>query len=150
MIVDDSPTMLASIEDILSRNKFNVVQSESADSAEEKLKSGIKPALIITDLNMPGRNGIELIRDIRKMPRHRFTPILMLTTESKAELRQRAKEVGATGWIVKPVTEDSLLQCIDQILPLLNELIISFNSRGNILLKPWLKERTQKLLSKAN
>lgn len=117
MIVDDSPTMLASIEDILVKNKFVVEKSESGEDARDKLKSGSRPAMIITDLNMPGMNGIELIGEVRKMPRHRFTPILVLTTESKNDLRQQAKAAGATGWIVKPVTEDSLMQVVDQILP---------------------------------
>lgn len=117
MIVDDSPTMLASIEDILVKNDFPVETAESGEEARDKLEAGCRPSLIITDLNMPGMNGIELIGEIRKMPRLRFTPILVLTTESRVDLRQEAKAAGATGWIVKPVTEDSLMQVIDQILP---------------------------------
>ncbi|MEM1384790.1 MAG: response regulator [Pseudomonadota bacterium] len=117
LIVDDSPTMLASIEEILTRNKFAVEKSLSGEDARDKLKNGCKPQVIITDLNMPGMNGIELIQEIRKMPRYRFTPILMLTTESKDTLREEAKSAGATGWIVKPVDNDSLMQVLEQILP---------------------------------
>ena len=99
------------------RNEFDVIQADCGEAAHDVLKGGAKPSVIITDLNMPGMNGLELIEQIRKIPRHRFTPILVLTTESKSDLRQKAKAVGATGWIVKPVTEDSLMQFIDQILP---------------------------------
>ena len=116
MIVDDSPTMLASIESILSANNFSVEAAESGENACKMLTGGSKPDLIITDLNMPGMNGIELIGEIRKMPRCRFTPILMLTTESKQDLRAKAKEVGATGWIVKPVDRNSLMQVVNQVL----------------------------------
>lgn len=117
LIVDDSPTMLASIEEILTRNKFKVEKSLSGEGAKELLANGCRPSVIITDLNMPGMNGIELIREIRKMPRHRFTPILMLTTESKDDLREQAKGAGATGWIVKPVDNESLMQVLEQVLP---------------------------------
>lgn len=117
LIVDDSPTMLASIEAILAKNGFPVDAAASGEEARDRLAAGARPQLIITDLNMPGMNGIELIAEVRRMPRHRFTPILVLTTESKSELRREAKAVGATGWIVKPVTEDSLMQVIEQILP---------------------------------
>ncbi len=117
LIVDDSRTMLASIEEILSSNGFKVASAMSADEAMARFRDGLRPALMITDLNMPGKNGIELIADVRKLPRQRFMPILMLTTESKQDLRQQAKEAGATGWIVKPVNETSLMQVIEQILP---------------------------------
>lgn len=117
LIVDDSPTMRASIADILVRNRFAVDSAESGEDAVAQLKSGCRPNLIITDLNMPGMDGIALIRAVRKLPRQRFTPILVLTTESKSDLRKEAKAAGATGWIVKPVTEPALMQVLDQILP---------------------------------
>lgn len=117
LIVDDSPTMLASIESILTEADFAVVKAESGEEAASRLAEGCRPQLIITDLNMPGMDGIALIQHIRGQARHRFTPILMLTTESKAELRGEAKAVGATGWIVKPIDRESLMQVIDQVLP---------------------------------
>ncbi|MEO0819504.1 MAG: response regulator [Pseudomonadota bacterium] len=117
MIVDDSPTMLASIEAILAEKNHTVITADSGEMAAEKLGAGARPGLIITDLNMPGMDGIELIHAIRKMPRHRFTPIIMLTTESKDALRDQAKAAGASGWIVKPVDRDSLLQVVGQVLP---------------------------------
>ncbi len=66
---------------------------------------------------MPGLTGIELIKEARKLPQLRFTPILMLTTESQQSKRAEAKSVGATGWLVKPVGTKDLLAVIKQVLP---------------------------------
>ena len=71
----------------------------------------------ITDLNMPEMDGIELIRRIRALPAHRFTPILMLTTESQQEKKVEGKAAGATGWIVKPFTPDQLTAVIKRVCP---------------------------------
>jgi two-component system chemotaxis response regulator CheY len=81
------------------------------------LKGGTKPNLIITDLHMGAMNGIDLIREARKIPALRFVPILMLTTESQAAKRQEAKAAGASGWLVKPVDGAGLLAVLEQLLP---------------------------------
>ena len=81
------------------------------------LDSGLQPDLIITDLNMPGMDGIELIRALRQRADVRFTPILMLTTESQLSKRQEAKAAGATGWLVKPVRPKRLEGILRQVLP---------------------------------
>lgn len=65
---------------------------------------------------MPGMNGIELIREVRKLPDYKFMPILFLTTESQQSRKQEAKEAGATGWIVKPATADELLNTIKLVV----------------------------------
>jgi two-component system chemotaxis response regulator CheY len=74
-----------------------------------KLQGGLKPNLVITDLNMPQMNGLDLIREARKLPGLRFTPILMLTTESQQNMRDEGKKAGATGWLVKPIQAAQLL-----------------------------------------
>ena len=71
----------------------------------------------ITDLNMGAMNGIELIRQARKIPALRFVPILMLTTESQASKRLEAKAAGASGWLVKPANGPQLLEVLAQLLP---------------------------------
>jgi two-component system chemotaxis response regulator CheY len=73
--------------------------------------------LIITDINMPRMNGIELISAARKLPGFRFLPILVLTTVSQQAMRDKAKAEGATGWLVKPVASQDLLNVIKQVLP---------------------------------
>ena len=101
-LVDDSATMLMSMEMLLKRAGYTVTKSESAEAAMTALES-ISPKLIITDLNMPGMNGIELIKTLKQQSKFRFTPMLMLTTESQQSRREEAKAAGATGWLVKPV-----------------------------------------------
>ena len=117
MIVDDSPTMLMSIEGILSKAGLGVVKAASGEEAVTTLQGTTKPNLLITDLNMGAMDGIELIRRVRKLPGLQFIPILMLTTESQQEKRNEAKSAGATGWIVKPVDPDALLKVIRQLVP---------------------------------
>ena len=117
LLVDDSPTMLKSMSGVLSRASYEVAAAESGEAALAELDGGYTRALVITDLNMPGMNGIELIAAIRKLPRFRFTPILMLTTESSQEKRASAKSAGATGWIVKPVQPQELLSVVKQLVP---------------------------------
>lgn len=117
MIVDDSPTILMSMEAILSRAGYGVVKAASGEEAVRTLQTGARPNLVITDLNMNAMNGIDLIRNMRQMPVTRFTPILMLTTESSMDRRQEARTAGATGWIVKPVQPADLLAVVQQMVP---------------------------------
>ena len=109
--------MLMSLSEILQKAGFNVETAADGASALSQLKNGLKPDLIITDQNMPGLTGIELIRETRKLAAFRFTPILMLTTESQQAKRQEGKAAGATGWLVKPVAGKDLLGVIKQVLP---------------------------------
>ncbi len=84
--------------------------------ALRKLDS-VRPDLIVTDLNMPVMDGLTFIRSARATPVARYTPILMLTTESKPEKKAEAKAAGATGWIVKPFDPANLLAVIGKVLP---------------------------------
>lgn len=117
MIVDDSPTMLMSLEGMLTKAGFEVTQASSGEQALQTLRTGPKPQMVITDLNMGAMNGIELIRSVRKLPGHQFIPMVMLSTESQQDKRAEAKSAGATGWIVKPVQPAALLQVIRQLVP---------------------------------
>jgi two-component system chemotaxis response regulator CheY len=117
MIVDDSPTMLMSIEGILSKVGLAVLKANSGEDALARLEKPPKPDLIITGLNMGKLDGIELIRTLRRQSPFRFVPILMLTTESEQEKRNLARSAGATGWIVKPVDPAGLIQVVKKILP---------------------------------
>lgn len=117
MLVDDSPTMLMSMSDILTKGGYETAQAENAEKALAHLDAGVKPDLVITDLNMPGMSGIDLIKKIRALNGFRFVPILMLTTESQQAKRDEAKAAGATGWLVKPVPPKDLLGVIKQVVP---------------------------------
>jgi len=116
-VVDDSATMLMSVKATLEMNGFKVETASDGVQALNKLKTGIKPDLIITDINMPNMGGMELIKNVRALPAFRFTPILTLTTESQAAKRDEGKKLGATGWLVKPVGGADLLKVIKQVLP---------------------------------
>ncbi|MEO5333786.1 MAG: response regulator [Magnetococcus sp. YQC-5] len=116
-LVDDSPTMLMSLEGVLVKAGYKVEKAPNAAEALNKLKGGVVPDLIITDYHMPGMNGGELIKAVRAMPAFKFKPILMLTTESDQTKRMDAKAAGATGWLVKPVQPPDLLAVIKQVVP---------------------------------
>ncbi|MCY4744170.1 response regulator [Pelomonas sp. UHG3] len=115
LLVDDSATMLMSLSKTLTISGLTVETATDGSAALEKLKGGLKPALIITDINMPKLDGLGLIQEARKLLR--FTPILALTTESQQGKRDEAKRNGATGWLVKPVGGNELLQVIRQVIP---------------------------------
>jgi len=116
-IVDDSATMIMSVKATLQMNGFQVESAADGQQAYDKLRSGFKPDLIITDINMPNMGGLELIKHVRALPGFRFTPILTLTTESQAAKRDEGKKLGATGWLVKPIAGPDLVKVIKQVLP---------------------------------
>ncbi|MDQ7014984.1 MAG: response regulator [Gammaproteobacteria bacterium] len=116
MLVDDSTTLLMSMKGILSRAGFEVLTASSGQQALQKIEN-FKPDLVITDLNMPGMDGIMFIKESKKMAAMRFKPMLMLTTESQQSKRDEAKQAGAMGWLVKPVAPEQLTQVVKQVLP---------------------------------
>ena len=117
LVVDDSSTMVLSLKTSLSMRGFQVETASNGQVALERLRAGLKPDLILTDVNMPFMGGLELIRNVRALPHLRFVPILALTTESDATKREEARRNGATGWLVKPVAGNELLAVIRKVLP---------------------------------
>lgn len=117
LVIDDSVTMVMSLKTTLSLNGFLAETAGNGKEALEKLNKGLRPDLIITDINMPLMGGIELIRNVRAIPGLKFIPILTLTTESDATKRSEAKVAGATGWIVKPVSGNDLVGVMRKVLP---------------------------------
>jgi two-component system chemotaxis response regulator CheY len=116
LLVDDSATILLSISNILSKAGYAVEKAPNANEGLNKFKAGTKVDLLITDLNMPGMNGIEFIKEVRKLPNYKFMPILFLTTESQQSKKMEAKAAGASGWLVKPATADELINTIKLVL----------------------------------
>jgi two-component system chemotaxis response regulator CheY len=108
LIVDDSMTMRQMVTFTLSSAGYETV--EAVDGRDGLAKANVqKFNLLITDLNMPHMDGIELITEVRKLNGYAFIPILMLTTESDAGKRDAGRKAGATGWIVKPFDDDKLV-----------------------------------------
>jgi two-component system chemotaxis response regulator CheY len=117
LLVDDSPTMLASMTSILKKAGYSCETAADGPSAIGKVTGGVAPCLVITDFHMPGMDGVELIGKLRRLGPTRFAPMLVLTTESQPEKRGAAKAAGATGWLVKPVNPEALLQVVRQLVP---------------------------------
>ncbi len=117
LVVDDSVSMRQMVAFTLKEAGFEVIEAGDGKEAVAKLNDGAKPNLVIADLNMPNMDGITLIKEIRTMGAHNFTPILMLTTESAEANKKEGHTAGATGWIVKPFNPDQLLQVINKVLP---------------------------------
>jgi two-component system, chemotaxis family, chemotaxis protein CheY len=117
LVVDDSPTMRQMVAFTLTNAGFTVVEAQDGKDAVSKAAAGSKMDIVVTDLNMPEMDGITLIKELRKMSAFKFTPILMLTTESAMDKKKEGKEAGATGWIVKPFNPDVLLKTIAKVLP---------------------------------
>lgn len=115
MTVDDSLSIRQMVGFTLSRAGYDVVEASDGMDAVKKLNE--KPVnMIITDLNMPNMDGIELIKQVRSKPAYKFMPIIMLTTESQDEKKQAGKAAGATGWIIKPFKPDQLLAVVKKVL----------------------------------
>lgn len=121
MTVDDSSSVRQMVRFTLSEEGYQVIEAVHGQDALTKMGTesagGRRVDMVITDLNMPVMNGIELIREIRKRPDSKFIPVIMLTTESQNEKKMEGKAAGATGWIVKPFRPDQLLAVIKKVLP---------------------------------
>jgi two-component system chemotaxis response regulator CheY len=116
LVVDDSLSMRQLVSHTLQGAGFAVVEAANGKDGLDRLK-GQKVELIITDLNMPILDGIGFIKQVRGQPAYKFTPILMLTTESAATRKAEGKAAGATGWLVKPFEPQSLLATIARVVP---------------------------------
>ncbi len=115
LAVDDSPSLRQMVSFTLKGAGHDV--SEASDGVEAL---GIAKSqdfdLVITDINMPNMDGLQLIAELRKLPNFKFTPILCLTTESSDDKKRQGKEAGATGWIVKPFSPEKLLATMSRVL----------------------------------
>jgi two-component system chemotaxis response regulator CheY len=94
---------------------YDVIEGSNGQEALDRVK-GKSVNLVITDLNMPVMDGMSMIRTLRGIPEFKFTPILMLTTESQQEKKAEGKAAGATGWIVKPFNPEQLLQVVGKVV----------------------------------
>jgi two-component system chemotaxis response regulator CheY len=117
LIIDDSPIMLMSISRILQKGGFTVESCANGQIAIDKIKGGFSPAIILTDLNMPVLDGFGFIKQARQLAATRFTPIVILTTESATQKKDTARAAGATGWLTKPAEPHDLLATLKQLLP---------------------------------
>ena len=115
LVVDDSTTMRQMVAFTLASAGHQVTEAPDGNQALGLARQK-KFDLVITDVNMPGMNGIDLVQSLRGLPECKFIPILVLTTEAGAELKQKGKSAGATGWIVKPFNPELLLATLKKVL----------------------------------
>jgi len=115
LTVDDSASVRQMVTFTLRKIGYEVVEAVDGQDGLGKVGAG-KFDLIITDLNMPNLDGIEMITAVRKLPGYTFVPILMLTTESQAEKKDAGRKAGATGWIVKPFNADQLVSVVQKLV----------------------------------
>ncbi|MEN8177995.1 MAG: response regulator [Pseudomonadota bacterium] len=115
LAVDDSASMRQMVSFTLKGAGYEVI--EAADGVEAlNIAKNKSVNLVITDVNMPNMDGISLIKELRGLSSYKFTPLLMLTTESGVDKKQAGKAAGATGWVVKPFNPDQLLATIKKVL----------------------------------
>lgn len=115
LAVDDSPSIRQMLSFTLKSAGYTVVEAVDGQEGLEKIKSS-SIDLIITDQNMPRMDGLTLIKETRQLPNYAKTPILMLTTESSAEMKSQGKAAGATGWLVKPFDPKKLIEVANKVL----------------------------------
>lgn len=115
LIVDDSNSIRDMVSFTLKSAGYMTIEAKDGVEGLNKAKLGAFD-LVITDVNMPNMDGISLCKELRKLTTFKFTPILMLTTESSTDMKMQGKAAGATGWLVKPFNPEKLLQTIKRVV----------------------------------
>jgi two-component system chemotaxis response regulator CheY len=115
MVVDDSASLRNVVCIALKGAGYDVIEAADGREALSKL-TGQKVHLIVSDVNMPNMDGITMVREIKKLPAYKFTPIMMLTTESQPEKKAEGKAAGAKAWLVKPFQPPVLLDAVSKLV----------------------------------
>ena len=117
LILDDSPVMVMNLAQILAKAGYEVTTAGNGKEGIAELTNGLKPTVILTDINMPEMDGIEFIREARKSTATKFTPIIVLSGDEDGRKRDEARAAGASGWLTKPPQPNQLLYVVKQLLP---------------------------------
>jgi len=115
LIVDDSASLRQVVNIALSGAGYNVIEACDGQDGLTKL-DGTKIHLIVSDVNMPNMNGIEFVKAVKQNAEYKFTPIIMLTTESQDDMVQKGKEAGAKAWLVKPFRPEQMLDAVSKLV----------------------------------
>lgn len=116
LVIDDSEVARANLKESLEKAGHKVLQAESGLAGYNLTQSQKNIDLIISDYNMPEMDGLTMCQKIREMPAYQKIPILMLTTECGPELKQKGKEIGLSGWVIKPYQEKALISVISRLV----------------------------------
>lgn len=115
LVVDDSSSVRSVVGIALKSAGYTVIDACDGVDALSKL-TGERIHLIVSDVNMPNMDGITFVREAKKLPDYKFTPICMLTTETEASTMQEAKAAGAKAWLVKPFQPPKLLEAVSKLI----------------------------------
>ncbi len=118
LIVDDSASLRRVVQIALTGAGYEVLEATDGKDALAKISklAGKKLHLIISDVNMPNMNGIEFVTEVKKDPSYKFTPVIMLTTESEDAAKQKGREAGAKAWIVKPFNPTQMINAVSKLI----------------------------------
>jgi two-component system, chemotaxis family, chemotaxis protein CheY len=114
MVVDDSASMRQVVSIALKSEGYTVIEGRDGKDALSKL-TGQKVHLIISDVNMPVMDGISFVKEVKQLPNYKFTPIIMLTTESEEGKKREGQAAGARAWVVKPFKAEQLLNAVQKL-----------------------------------
>lgn len=115
LTVDDSASIRQMVVFTLKSAGYEVIEASDGNSGVQQARKE-QVDLILTDQNMPGMDGLTLIKTLRAMPQYKLTPMLMLTTESSDSMKMQGKAAGATGWLVKPFDPQKLLEVVRKVI----------------------------------
>jgi two-component system chemotaxis response regulator CheY len=115
LIVDDSASVRQVVGIALKGAGYDVIEGRDGQDALTKL-TGQKVHLIVSDVNMPNMDGITFVKNVKAMPAYRFTPVIMLTTESHEAKKREGQAAGAKAWVVKPFQPAMLLAAVEKLV----------------------------------
>ena len=115
LVVDDSASLRQVVGITLKGAGFDVIEACDGRDALSKV-GGQRIHLVISDVNMPNMDGITFVRELKKLPEHRFTPVIMLTTESQEAKKSEGQAAGAKAWVVKPFQPAQMLAAVSKLI----------------------------------
>jgi two-component system chemotaxis response regulator CheY len=116
LIVDDSSSLRTLVRVALTRAGYEVVEAGDGVEALQALDRAARVHLVVCDVNMPRMDGVSFLGQVRQHPRHRFIPVVMLTTEDELSARERGRQAGARAWMVKPFNPPQLLDTVSKLV----------------------------------
>ena len=116
LIVDDSSSLRTVVRMALTRAGYEVLEAEDGVKALAALDKAAKVHLIVSDVNMPNMDGITFVTQVKQHPKHRFIPVVMLTTEGEDDRKNQGRLAGAKAWIVKPFNPPQLLDAVSKLI----------------------------------
>ncbi len=115
LVVDDSASLRQVVSIALKGSGYDVIEACDGRDALAKL-NGIKVHLVISDVNMPNMDGIRFVKELKQLPNYKFTPVIMLTTETQADKKAEGQAAGAKAWVVKPFQPQTMLAAVAKLI----------------------------------